>query len=102
MNINKLIIPLQILVLSPTFPSLLAFILLIIYKIFFDPAMLCDDGCTPLLLEQLKQNLREEMVKSDTITHNITEFNKIVKEIKESSGELTTAQKSYNYNKLSK
>lgn len=83
------------LILSPIFPSLLTFILFTVYKIIFDSATLCDDGCPPLLLDQLKQNLAEEMGKSSRITHNITEFNKIIQEIEQPS-----LQKAYNYNRL--
>jgi len=99
MSIKYLITRLQILTLSPIFPSLLTFILFTIYKIKYDPHTLCDNGCSPLLLEQLKQNLEEEIKKSTTISNNVIEFIKIIEEAKESS-ELSPAQKRYNARKF--
>ena len=61
--------------LSPIFPSLLTFILLIVYKIYFEPAILCDNGSYPLLLDQLERNLREEKNIQSVVRNKILEFN---------------------------
>ena len=96
MSINKLIVRLHMLTLSPIFPTLLAFIIITIYKLFFDPLTLCDDGSTPLLLDQLQSNLAHEMGKTSRISQDIAEFNSFVEEMKEtSSGELSSAQKEH-------
>lgn len=101
MNINKFIIRLYMFTLLPSFPSLLTFIIFTIYKLYFDPVALCDNGCAPLLLEQLKENLKEETGKSSAISGNIVQLTKIIQEIKENT-ELTTAQEEYNKNKFEK
>ena len=101
MSINKLIIRLHMLIVSPVFPLLLAFILIITYKIFFDPLTLCDDGSAPLLLDQLKSNLAHEIEKTSKINQDIAEFNRSVEEMKEIySGELSSSQKEYNNNRV--
>jgi hypothetical protein len=93
---NYFIVRLHLLMLSPTFSSLLTFILLIFYKIYFDPAILCDEGdSVPLVLDQLKENLREEMRRSSYITSRILEVFDTVQEIKRINGEITPAQNTY-------
>jgi hypothetical protein len=72
-----------------------------IYKIYFDPLTLCDNGCSPLLLEQLKHNLEVELGNTNNITRDINEFNQEMQERINIAGELTTAQSSYKYKKLS-
>jgi hypothetical protein len=100
MNINYIIIRLHLFILSPKFPSLLTFIFLIVYKIYFEPAILCDDGCSPLLLDQLKKNLEEETDKACRISTSINEFNQIIEETKVKYGSLNASQRAYNDNKL--
>jgi hypothetical protein len=92
-------IRLHMLILSPIFPLLLSFIIFIAYKIIDGPLALCDNKCSPLLIEQLKDNLAEEINKSSRICKNIKEFAKIIEEIKESS-DLNLAQKEYNQRKF--
>lgn len=95
MNIKYFIIRLHILMLSPIFPSLLTFILLIVYKIYFEPVILCDNGSSPLLLDQLKQNLAEEMNTSTIISSNITDTMELQNRWKEAQGKLTPIQTAY-------
>jgi hypothetical protein len=80
--------------LSPIFPSLLTFIILIVYKIYFDPVILCDNGCSPLFLQQLKANYDEELQVSSQISKNILDFSKTIQE-KEALGEVNSAQRAY-------
>ena len=99
MSKNYIIIRLHMFILSPIFPLLLSFILFISYKIIDDPLTLCDNDCSPLLLEQLKHNLAEEINKASIICKNITKFAEIIEETKESS-ELSPVQKEYNQRKF--
>ena len=101
MNINKLIMRWHMLTLSPIFPSLLAFVLITIYKLFFDPITLCDDGNAPLFLDQLKNNLVDQTVKSTAIVVDIDEVYANINEMKDSDT-FTSDEKKYNYNKLNK
>jgi hypothetical protein len=96
MSINKYVIPLHMFILSPLFPSFLALVLMIIYKIYFDPLILCDSGCSPLLLEQLKQNLCQEMERNINISINIGELGQTVQETINTEGGLTPTQSGYN------
>ena len=82
------------LILSPIFPSLLTIILLIIYKINFEPVILCDNGSSPLLLEQLKQNMEDEIHKTYTINSDIRDFLKGISENRVA----TPDQRTYNIN----
>jgi len=99
MSIKYLITRLQILTLSPIFPSLLTFILFMIYKIYFDPLILCDNGCSPLLLEQLVKNLNVELYKSTFISNDIVDLMKNLEEVKKSS-EVNLIQREYIERKL--
>jgi hypothetical protein len=72
-------------ILSPVFPLLLTFIAFIAYKFIFDAFTLCDNGCYPLLIDQLRDNLAVEMNKTTDISKNLTEFLKTFEEIKETS-----------------
>ena len=76
MKNNIFIIRLHMLILSPIFPSLLTFILLIVYKINFESVILCDNGSSPLLLEQLGEILREEKNIQTALNIQITDFKK--------------------------
>jgi len=89
---NNLILRLQILWISPVFPSILTFVIFTIYKIMYDPLILCDEGDS---LDQLKENLREEANNSLAISHSILDFLAQVKEIKETS-ELIPSQRRFN------
>jgi hypothetical protein len=97
MKNNYFIIRLHLLILSPIFASLLTFVLLIVYKIYFEPSILCDEGGSPLLLQQLEQNLREEKSTQSVINSEIIYFKEWVQERlnNSASGELTSAQKAY-------
>ena len=94
MNINYFIVRLRMLILSPIFPSLLTIILLIVYKINFEPVILCDNGSSPLLLEQLKQNMEDEIHKTYTINSDIRDFLKGISENRVA----TPDQRTYNIN----
>ena len=96
MYINLIIIRLHLLILSPVFSSLLTFILLIVYKVYFEPAILCDDGSSPLLLVQLKSNLIVAMERSTLINENIIGFNEDVQEMERNLGKLSSARKKFN------
>src|SRR5271167_380416 len=98
MTKNYYIIRLYMLIVSPIFPSLLSFIIFTVYKIICDPLSMCDNDSSPLLLDQLKQNLMEEIKKSSTITSNIIEFRDIVEE-ERGSYALNQAQRTYNSGK---
>jgi len=84
MKNNYIFMRLQLLVLSPIFPSLLAFILLTIYKICFDPVMLCDDGDFYTLYE-LKTSLTKETANYHIATIKVEEYNDLHKQLKEIS-----------------
>lgn len=74
MSIKYFIIRLHMLTLSPIFPSLLTFILLIVYKIYFDTVILCDDGSPPMLLDQLKENLDIEIARNTDFHKDLSEY----------------------------
>lgn len=74
------------------FPLLLSFIIFTVYKVICDPIILCDNGSSPLLLDQLQQNLAAEMEKSHRISNDIIEYKKTMEEITENY-ELTIAQR---------
>jgi hypothetical protein len=78
--------------LSPIFPSLLTLILLIAYKIYFEHAILCDDGCPPLLLDQLKINLNVEIGRISCSNKDLLELIKTIDEVKIKQGELNGNQ----------
>ena len=96
MYIKFFIIRLHMLMLSPIFPSLLTLILLIIYKVHFEPVILCDSGLSPLLLDQLKENYEEQNKITTLISTNITNFMRSLQEKIETEGELTPTQIKYN------
>jgi hypothetical protein len=95
MKNNYIIIRLHLLMLSPVFSSLLTFIILIVNKIYFDPVILCDNGCSPLLLDQLKANLSLEIRASRSLGDSIRNFLNIINET-ETSGEVNSAQRAKN------
>ena len=82
MNINKFILRLQITTFSPFFSLLLAFVLTTLYKILFDTVALCDNGCYPLLLQQLQDNLLAEKEKCSILINNLTVTDGIIQEIR--------------------
>jgi hypothetical protein len=92
MNINYFIVRLHIFILSPIFPLFLSFIIFIFYIIIYYPVALCDDGSSPLLLGQLKDNLAAEIKKSINISNHLIEY---LKDTQESS-ELSFAQRLNN------
>jgi hypothetical protein len=77
-------IRLQLIVLSPIFPPLLTFILLIVHKIYFDPFILCDDG-DYYTLSDLKTNLTKETANYHVATLKIEEYNTLQNQLKEIS-----------------
>jgi hypothetical protein len=84
MKNNNFILRLQILWLSPILPSILTFILFTIYKIYFDPVLLCDEPDAPLTLKQLKESLLVAENNSRAIAISIQEFMAIVEEHRQS------------------
>lgn len=102
MKINYTLIRLHILILSPIFPSLLTIILIMVYKIYFETPILCDNDCSPLLLDQLKQNFDQELEKSSNIGTNIREFSEIIEETNKMYGAPNSDQITYNDKKLMK
>ena len=80
------------LILSPIFPSLLTFILLIVYKIYYEPAILCDNNNPPLLLHQLKNNLEVELDRISYINKDLLKLFKTIDEVKVKQGELNENQ----------
>ena len=84
MNIKFIFIRLELIVLSPIFPSLLTFVLLIVYKIYFEPSILCDDGDFYTLYE-LKTSLTKEMANYNIATIKIEEYNDLQIQLKEIS-----------------
>ena len=75
---------LQLLILSPVFPSLLSFILLIVYKIYLDPATLCDDGDWYKLYE-LKVSLTKEIANYNISIIKVEEYTNLQAQLNEIS-----------------
>jgi hypothetical protein len=78
-------IRLHLIVLSPIFPYLLTFIILIVHKIYFDPFILCDDGDYYYTLYDLKTNLTKETANYHIATVKIEEYNTLQNQLKEIS-----------------
>src|SRR5258708_10896785 len=84
MNIKYIFIRLQLIVLSPIFPSLLTFLLLITNKIYFEPVILCDDGDF-VTLNELRTKLTKEMAVYNIALIKIEEYNDLQKLLNEIS-----------------
>ncbi len=93
---NYFIIRLHLLILSPIFASLLTFIILIVYKIYFDTVILCDNGCSPMFLQQLKINLVSEIERTTLLNNNFIEIYNTIQEINEKLGEPNAGQKAFS------
>lgn len=100
MNINYFIVRLRMLILSPIFPSLLTIILLIVYKINFEPVILCDNGSSPMFLQQLKTNLVSEIERTTILNNNYMETYNKIQEINEKLGEPSVSQKAIKKTQL--
>ena len=100
MKNNIFIIRLHMLILSPVFPSLLTFILLIVYKINFEPVILCDNGSSPMFLQQLKTNLVSEIERTTILNNNYMETYNKIQEINEKLGEPSVSQKAIKKTQL--
>lgn len=59
MFINSIYKPLRLFLLSSAFPILLGIMIFIVYIIYFEPAILCDDNGS--ILYELKRKLAEEI-----------------------------------------
>lgn len=88
------------LILSPIFPSLLTIILLIVYKINFEPVILCDNGSSPMFLQQLKTNLVSEIERTTILNSNYMETYNKIQEINEKLGEPSVSQKAIKKTQL--
>ena len=88
------------LILSPIFPSLLTIILLIVYKINFEPVILCDNGSSPMFLQQLKTNLVSEIERTTILNNNYMETYNKIQEINEKLGEPSVSQKAIKKTQL--
>ena len=97
--INNFLIGLHVFILSPIFPLFLAIILMLVYKICFDSLSLCDNGSSPLLLDQLKNNLSEETKKCVKISMDFNDINDVIQETRQNSNELSLAQRD-NFDKM--
>jgi hypothetical protein len=84
MNKNYIFIRLELLTLSPIFPSLLSFLLFTAYKIYFDPFMLCDEGDWYKLYE-LKGNLTREIANYNITMIKIGEYSDLQTQLNEVS-----------------
>ena len=100
MKNNIFIIRLHMLILSPIFPSLLTIILLIVYKINFEPVILCDNGSSPMFLQQLKTNLVSEIERTTILNNNYMETYNKIQEINEKLGEPSVSQKAIKKTQL--
>jgi hypothetical protein len=100
MKNNYFIIRLDMFILSPIFASLLTLILLVVYKIYNDPVILCDNGCSPLFLQQLKINLMSEIERTTILNNHFIEIYNTIQAINENFGEPNAGQKAFSKTQL--
>jgi hypothetical protein len=81
MNIKYFFIRLQLLTQSPIFISSLTFIIFTLYKICFDPVMLCDDTDVVALYE-LKTKLITETANYHVATVKYEQYTGLQKELR--------------------